>query len=337
MPRKRPTDDGDELLARLGSLTAQARQRAELQRTQVELAIALQRGMLPRDLPVAPRLHLAVRYAPAFHGLNVGGDWYDAFVLPDGGIGLSIGDVQGHNIEAAAFMGQVRVGLRALASVTSHPGELLSRTNDLLLSLGGDLFATCTFLRLDPATGVLESARAGHIPSVWATADGKSGIADDEGGPPLGIVAGMEYPVTRFRLTAGGVFVLLTDGVVEGPSMHLDEGLDQVVRLAGIAAVAGLEASSLAAAVIKGAARVGHEDDAAVLVIGHDRHDEHEGRGGAGGHEGHGGRGGGDGREGHGGRGGADGREGHGGQGGRDGRPERGSRDGPGAVGRVRP
>ncbi|MFI2433529.1 PP2C family protein-serine/threonine phosphatase [Streptomyces sp. NPDC018693] len=274
MPRKRPMDDGDELLARLGSLTAQARERAELQRNQVELAIALQRGMLPRDLPVAPRLRLAVRYAPAYHGLSVGGDWYDAFALPDGGIGLSIGDVQGHNIEAAAFMGQVRVGLRALASVTGEPGELLARTNDLLLSLGSDLFATCTFMRLDPATGVLESARAGHIPCVWATADGKSGIADDAGGPPLGIQAGTEYPVTRYRLTTGGVFVLVTDGVVEGPSMPLEEGLDQVVRLAGLAAVAGLETSSLAAAVIEGAERVGHQDDAAVLVIGHDGHED---------------------------------------------------------------
>ncbi|MFJ1967705.1 PP2C family protein-serine/threonine phosphatase [Streptomyces sp. NPDC087903] len=270
MFRRRPTDDGDELLTRLGALTAQARERAELQRSLVELAVALQRGMLPGDMPVAPGFHLAVRYAPAFHGLNVGGDWYDAFTLPDGRIGLSIGDVQGHNIEAAAFMGQVRVGLRALASVTSEPGELLSRTNDLLLSLGNDLFATCTFMRLDPSTGVLESARAGHIPCVWATADGKSGVAEDEGGPPLGIQAGQDYPVTRYRLNTGGVFVLLTDGVVEGPSLSVDEGLEQVVRLAGIAAVAGMEAGSLAAAVIKGAERVGHEDDAAVLVVGHD-------------------------------------------------------------------
>ncbi|MCF3135210.1 PP2C family protein-serine/threonine phosphatase [Streptomyces olivochromogenes] len=270
MPRKRSTEDGDELLVRLRSLTAQARQRAELQRSQVELAIALQRGMLPRDLPSSPRLHLAVRYAPACYGLNVGGDWYDAFTMPDGRIGLSIGDVQGHNIEAAAFMGQVRVGLRALATVTSEPGELLARTNDLLLSLGSDLFATCTFMRLDPSTGDLESARAGHIPFVWATADGKSGIAQDEGGPPLGVRQGMEYPVTRYRLTTGGVVVLLTDGVVEGPSMNIEEGLDTVVRLAGIAAVAGLEAHALAAAVIKGAERVGHEDDAAVLVVGHD-------------------------------------------------------------------
>ncbi|AZS83224.1 PP2C family protein-serine/threonine phosphatase [Streptomyces griseoviridis] len=270
MSRKGPTDDGDELLARLGSLTAQARELAELQRSRVELAVALQRGMLPRDLPGVPGVRLAVRYAPANHGLNVGGDWYDAFTMPDGRIGLSIGDVQGHNIEAAAFMGQVRVGLRALASVTSEPGELLARTNDLLLSLGTDLFATCTFIRLDPATGILESARAGHIPHIWATADGQSGVDDGEGGPPLGVGRGMEYPVTRHRLTTGGVFVLLTDGVVEGPSLSLDEGLGQVVRLAGIAAVAGLEAGALASSVIKMAETVGHEDDAAVLVVRHD-------------------------------------------------------------------
>ena len=270
MSLMRPTENGDELLSRLGSLTAQARELAELQRSRVELAVALQRGMLPRDLPTAHRLRLAVRYVPANHGLNVGGDWYDAFTMPDGRIGLSIGDVQGHNIEAAAFMGQVRVTLRALASVTSEPGELLARTNDLLLSLGTDLFATCTFIRLDPFTGVLESARAGHVPHIWATADGQSGVADDEGGPPLGILAGVSYPVSRHRLATGGVFVLLTDGVVEGPSLSVDEGLEQVARLAGIAAVAGMEADALAAAVMKVAERVGHEDDAAVLVVGHD-------------------------------------------------------------------
>src|SRR5919197_2505166 len=212
MSLERPTQDGDELLARLGSLTAQARELAELQRSRVELALALQRGMLPRDLPAACRFHLAVRYAPACHGLNVGGDWYDAFAMPDGRIGLSIGDVQGHNIEAAAFMGQVRVGLRALASVTSEPGELLTRTNDLLLSLGTDLFATCTLVRFDPGTWELQIARAGHIPCVWATADGRDGVAADDGGPPLGIEPGVEYPVTRHPLTAAGTFVLVTDG-----------------------------------------------------------------------------------------------------------------------------
>ncbi|MBJ6612598.1 serine/threonine-protein phosphatase [Streptomyces griseoincarnatus] len=270
MSRTGSKDHGDELLIRLGTLTAQARAAAEVQRSRVELAVALQRGMLPRGLPAGDGVRLAVRYVPANQGLNVGGDWYDAFSMPDGRIGLSIGDVQGHNIEAAAFMGQVRVGLRALASVDSHPGELLARTNELLLTLGADLFATCTFMRLDPETRVLESARAGHLPCVWATADGRSGVTEDEGGPPLGVLSGAVYPVTRYRLDSGGVFVMVTDGVVEGPSMRLDEGLEQVSRLAGIAAVARMDADALAAAVIKGAAEVGHDDDAAVLVIGHE-------------------------------------------------------------------
>lgn len=202
-------------------------------------------------------MRLAVRYVPANQGLNVGGDWYDAFTMPDGRIGLSIGDVQGHNIEAAAFMGQVRVGLRALASVGGDPGELLARTNELLLTLGGDLFATCTFMRLDPETRLLESARAGHLPCVWATADGRSGVTEDEGGPPLGVQSGAVYPVTQYRLDSGGVFVMVTDGVVEGPSMRLDEGLEQVSRLAGIAAVARMDVDALAAAVIKGRPRWG--------------------------------------------------------------------------------
>lgn len=80
MRRKHSMDD-DELLVRLRSLTAQARERAEYQRSQVEPAIALQRGMLPRDPPGAPRFHLAVRYAPACYGLKVGDDWYDVFAL----------------------------------------------------------------------------------------------------------------------------------------------------------------------------------------------------------------------------------------------------------------
>ncbi|MEU6843394.1 PP2C family protein-serine/threonine phosphatase [Streptomyces sp. NPDC046716] len=270
MFRSRSVDDGEELLDRLGTMTARARELAAIQRSRVELAVELQRGMLPRDLPHPPGIQLGVGYTPATHGLNVGGDWYDAFPLPDGSIGMSIGDVQGHNIEAAAFMGQVRVALRALASVTADPGELLARTNDLLVSLDADLFATCTFMRLDPRTGTLDCARAGHTPHIWATADGRSGVDDREGGPPLGVLQGAAFPVARHRLTEGGVFVLLTDGVVEGPSLSLDEGLRQVTRLAEIAVVAGMSSGALARAVMKLADSVGHEDDAAVLVVGYD-------------------------------------------------------------------
>ncbi|MFF2655467.1 PP2C family protein-serine/threonine phosphatase [Streptomyces sp. NPDC058045] len=260
----------DELLDRLGSLTAQARERAELHRARVELAFALQREMLPGPIPVVPGLRTAVRYAPAHHGLNVGGDWYDGFLLPDGSLGFTIGDVQGHNIEAAAFMGQVRIALRALASVVTDPGELLSRANELLLSNRSELFATCTFVRFDPHTWTVQAARAGHVPMVQATADGRAVVVTDNGGPPLGIQAGMDYPVSAFGLDGPGALVLLTDGVVEGPSMTMDEGLEQVTRLAGLGSAVALNAEPLATAVMKIAGSVGHEDDAAVLVVCHD-------------------------------------------------------------------
>ncbi|MDH6123621.1 PP2C family protein-serine/threonine phosphatase [Kitasatospora sp. GP82] len=274
MPRHRaprPTS-ADDLLNELGRLTAQALERAELQKARVELAEALQRELLPGALPELPGLRTAARYAPARNGLAIGGDWYDGFWLPDGALGFSIGDVQGHDVEAAAYMGQVRVGLRAVAAASADPGEVLSRANDLLLSMDTRLFATCSFLRFDPVTWELTDARAGHVPAVWATADGHSGIAHDAGGLPLGILPGETYPVTRRRLSAAGAFVLLTDGVVEGPSFPIEAGLEQVCRVvrAGVDAGPDPDPGRLAAEVIKVADLTGHTDDAAVLVLCHD-------------------------------------------------------------------
>jgi len=270
MARRRPTRpaSADDLLTELGRLTAQALERAELQQARVELAEALQRELLPAALPQLPGLRAAARYAPARHGLDIGGDWYDGFRLPGGALGFSIGDVQGHDVEAAAFMGQVRVGLRAVAAAAADPGEVLTRANDLLLSMDCTLFATCSFLRFDPATWELTDARAGHVPAVWATADGRSGVAEDAGGLPLGIRSCDAYPVTRRQLTTAGAFVLLTDGVVEGPSFPIGAGLDHVTRVvrAGVTA----DPDELAAEVIKVADLTGHTDDAAVLVLRHD-------------------------------------------------------------------
>lgn len=198
--RHQRSASADDLLTTLGLLTAQARAGAELQHARVELASALQREMLPASLPALPGLRTAARYAPARDGLDIGGDWYDGFPLPDGTVAFSIGDVQGHDVEAAAFMGQVRIGLRAVAAAAPDPGEVLSRANDLLLSMDRELFATCSFLRFDPATWELESARAYHVPAVWATADGEYGITLDDGGLPLGMLTGSGYPVTRRRL-----------------------------------------------------------------------------------------------------------------------------------------
>ncbi|MEU9305486.1 PP2C family protein-serine/threonine phosphatase [Streptomyces sp. NPDC048269] len=258
----------DDLLTRLGRLTAQAREGAELQRARVELAEALQREILPASLPCVPGLRAAARYAPARHGLNIGGDWYDGFQLPGGALGFSIGDVEGHDVEAAAFMGQVRIAVRAVAAAAADPGEVLSRANDLLLSVDCDLFATCTFLRFDPAAREIQSARAGHVPGVWATTDGEHGIVEDEGGLPLGMLPGSEYTVTRRRLDTEGSFVLVTDGVVEGPSFPIEAGLARVAAV--VRAGAGAEPGDLAAEVMKVADSTGHQDDAAVLVLRHE-------------------------------------------------------------------
>lgn len=258
----------EDLLSTLQHLTARARQEVELHQARVELAGALQRKMLPSALPSLPGLQIAARYVPARDGLDIGGDWYDAFPLPDESLGLAIGDVQGHDVEAAAFMGQIRIAMRAIAITATDPGEVMGRTNDLIFSMDSSLFATCSFLRLDPLTGDLQSARAGHVASVWATADGRSGITADAGGLPLGIVARQHYPVTRRSLPVDGSFVLLTDGVVEGPSLSIGDGLEQVRRL--VSAHAGATAEELADRVLRAGELTGHEDDVAVLVVRHE-------------------------------------------------------------------
>ncbi|MGE7387972.1 PP2C family protein-serine/threonine phosphatase [Streptomyces sp. NPDC004126] len=267
-PRRQPhRPDSADLLSMLGRLSAQAREGARFQHARVELAEALQREMLPSSLPVLPGLRTAARYAPAQHGLEIGGDWYDGFRVAEDALAFSIGDVQGHDVAAAAFMGQVRVCLRAVGAVVADPGEVLGRANDVLLSLDSELFATCSLLRYDPRTGDLASARAGHVPTVWATAAGRYGLAEDEGGPPLGTVPGARYSVTRRRLTEPGSIVLLTDGVVEGPAFPIEVGLERVLRI--VREAAGGDPDELAAEVMKVADSTGHADDAAVLVLSH--------------------------------------------------------------------
>ncbi|MFH0517284.1 PP2C family protein-serine/threonine phosphatase [Streptomyces sp. M41] len=275
MAHRRPASPGGsgDLLQTLGDLTGRVLDRIKFQQARVELAAALQRQVLAAELPVLPRLRAAGRYAPARAGLDIGGDWYDGFLMPDGSAGFAIGDVQGHDVEAAALMGQVRTCLRAVATATTDPAEVLRRTNDLLVAMNSGLFVTCSFLRYDPATGELVDARAGHVPAVWATADGRRDIVLNAGGLPLGIQAGETYPSTVRSLTEVGAFVLLTDGLVEGPSYPIEEGLQRVAALAGGAC--GTDPEELAARIIKVADATGHSDDAAVLVLRYGGLEEH--------------------------------------------------------------
>jgi serine phosphatase RsbU (regulator of sigma subunit) len=265
---RKEAESTPELLVVLAQLVDRTGERIRLQRARVELALALQRDMLPSELPRIAGMQLAARYQPSQDGLDIGGDWYDAFPMADGTVGITIGDVQGHDVEAAAAMGQIRIGLRALASTTTDPGELLRYENDLLLSTGGTLFATCCFIRFDPLTGGMDLARAGHVPMVWAHAGGAHGVADDSCGPPLGVLPGTRYPVTHRWVPYPGTLVLLTDGVVEGPACPIGVGLGEVDRL--VRAGHDSDPEELASAVIQVADLTGHNDDAAVLVVHYD-------------------------------------------------------------------
>jgi serine phosphatase RsbU (regulator of sigma subunit) len=265
--RTGPPGGTGDLLQTLGDLTGRILDRIKFQQARVELAAALQRQVLAAELPVLPCLRAAGRYAPARAGLDIGGDWYDGFLMPDGSVGFAIGDVQGHDVEAAALMGQVRTCLRAVATATTDPAEVLGRTNDLLVAMASGLFVTCSFLRFDPVTKELADARAGHVPAVVRGPDGRREIVLGEGGLPLGIQAGEKYPSTRRSLAGVGVFVLVTDGLVEGPGYPIEEGLDRVAALAG-GACRG-DPDELAARIIQVADATGHSDDAAVLVLRH--------------------------------------------------------------------
>ncbi|GAA4860130.1 SpoIIE family protein phosphatase [Kitasatospora terrestris] len=209
-------------------ILAQTLERARLYDIHHHRATELQRAMLPRSLPRLPGVASAARYLPSTEGMQIGGDWYDLLRLPDGRVGLVIGDVQGHNAEATAVMGQLRSGLRAYATDGHDPAATLARTSRLLAELDTDLFATCLYLTLDPADGTLRGARAGHPPPVRIS-DGKASELDLPGGPPLGVEPWAEYPLAVGGLAAGETLLAYTDGLVEVRDEDYDESVQRML------------------------------------------------------------------------------------------------------------
>ena len=120
---------------------------------------------------------VAARYEAASAALEVGGDWYDVFPLADGRVALTVGDVVGHGLAAAAAMGQMRTALAALARYTDSPGELLTRLDTFVATTGTTDFATVCYGVLDPATGVFEYASAGHPPILLVSPRGRDSLA----------------------------------------------------------------------------------------------------------------------------------------------------------------
>lgn len=218
------------MLMSLAGLIAQALDRARLYDTKHQLARALQEALLPRTLPRIDGLDLAARYQPAGRGMDIGGDFYDFIRLDRTTAVATIGDVQGHHTTAAALMGQVRTGVHAHATIGAPPGDILARTNRLLVDLDRGLFTSCLVARLDLERRRAQFATAGHPPPLIRHPDGKTGTLPLPPGLLLGVDPGADYATTEIPLTAGTVLALYTDGMVEVPGADIEETTTELAR-----------------------------------------------------------------------------------------------------------
>lgn len=184
--------------------------RADLAR---ELADKLQEAFVQQPLPVVSNLGFSATYVPATSGAQIGGDWYDAFELPDGRIMFSVGDVAGHGVEAAVAMSRVRQSIIAAAMYDSDPRAILTRAN-AGLSFSDYRFATAICGHIDAGTLRVCYATAGHPPGILIAADGSARLLEYEG-LPLGVQPNAAYRTFQFTAQPNSMLVLYTDGAIE--------------------------------------------------------------------------------------------------------------------------
>ncbi|MFD5143462.1 SpoIIE family protein phosphatase [Streptomyces sp. NPDC058401] len=238
------------VLMALGSGIAQSLQRAILFEQEHDLAEGLQKAMLPRRIPEVAGALIAVRYRAARMGRDIGGDWYDVIPLGEGRVGVMIGDVEGHDTDAAAVMGQLRIALRAYIAEGHTPGAAMARASAFLRDLETERFATCTYADIDLTSGMARMVRAGHIDPVVRRGDGSCHRVQVAGGLPLGLPArepgaggaggaggpdasggsGTGYPVTSLELHPGDTLLLCTDGLTERPGGDPDTGVHELME-----------------------------------------------------------------------------------------------------------
>ncbi|WP_078489236.1 SpoIIE family protein phosphatase, partial [Streptomyces sp. Mg1] len=254
------------LLTATAGLVGQALVRAHALDAGHELAAMLQRSLLPRKLPELAGGVAVARYLPATAGLEVGGDWYDVIPLSAGHVAFVIGDVQGHSAGAATIMGQILTAVRAYAVEGHPPDVVVARANRLLAGMETDLFATCAYVDLDMEEGIARFVRAGHLPPLLRHPDGVAEELAVEGGPPLGVLAEAEFPMTEVGLLPGTLLVLLTDGLVESARLHLEEGMRRVCEV--LAAANPADPGRVADELVVGVGR--RDDDVAVLLLRYD-------------------------------------------------------------------
>jgi serine phosphatase RsbU (regulator of sigma subunit) len=216
----------------LGRLCQEALAQSRRQQAERRVAEALQRSLLPAQLADVPRLDVAVRYLPRATETDVGGDWYDQVLLDDGRVVLTVGDVAGSGVRAAAVMGRLRIVLKAYAVDHLSPAEALSHLDTFVEYLPEDDFATAVVLRLDPSTGAVEYAVAGHPPPLLIPGAGTAAqFLEDARSLPID--TGVRSPrrtEATVRLSPGDALLLYTDGLVERRDRPIAEGMALLAR-----------------------------------------------------------------------------------------------------------
>ncbi|MEU6474607.1 SpoIIE family protein phosphatase [Streptomyces massasporeus] len=241
---------------------------ARLYQRQRKVAETMQNHLLPQ-MPGVSGLQMTVRYLPAPDASQVGGDWYDAFPLSDASTALAIGDVVGHDLEAAAGMAQVRNMLRAYAwSQHEPPSRIVERLDEAIQHITDVTMATTIFARIEPADDghwQLSWTNAGHPPPLLISRDGLAEYLTDGHGLLLGTQTGTRRPDATAQLPPGSTLVLYTDGLIEAPRRSLDEGLNQLRQHA--AALAHRPLASFTDLLLRRVRPAGNDDDVAVLAL----------------------------------------------------------------------
>lgn len=203
----------EDLAARIITALAVVAENYRLARQTLRIGEVLQQALLPPSLPDSDDYTFKAFYMPAGEERLVGGDWYDAFRLPDGRVALSVGDVAGHGLQAAVTMGEVRQAFRIAALAEREPDAVLSLADRLLLMRDDAVTVTAIFAIYDPHDQLFRYATAGHPPPVLATPAATFTLPHD--GLPLGIQPDCERRCWDFTLSSGSLVVLYTDGLIE--------------------------------------------------------------------------------------------------------------------------
>jgi serine phosphatase RsbU (regulator of sigma subunit)/anti-sigma regulatory factor (Ser/Thr protein kinase) len=216
----------------LAGQAAQAIDRASSFETEQTIAETLQRSVLPVSLPRVEGIQLAARYLPGTAELDVGGDWFDALSLPDGRLGLVVGDVVGKGVAAAATMAQLRNAMRAFSLDRMKPSSTIARLNRLAEAVVETAFATIVYVVVDPEARVARVTAAGHPPPLVLRPDGTATLVEGGRGLPLGAGPDTTYNHAVVDLPVGTVLLLYTDGLIERRGRPIDEGLEELRRAA---------------------------------------------------------------------------------------------------------